>query len=226
MNNPGETNPFDANQEKDMNPEREKLREVGERSKQFVVISGPSGSGKTMVIKHLVENYGFVEPPFLTTRPLRPGEDEIGGVSLIQEEFTRRKAEDKIFLPARNYGNAYGYNLDIIFTIAVEGNNIVVEAPASNLVSDVSHLLPESTVIGMLPLGRQELEAQLIQRGLNNDEDRRVRLEGAETEKEQIIQASALMKISQIVPVHGVPQDTISQIDKLMEEKGFKKISK
>lgn len=203
-------------------PEQEKIREIARRSRQFVVLSGPSGSGKTMIIKHLVEKYGFVEPPFVTTRELRPGEAEIGGVQLDADEFSQREAKSDIFLPARNYGNAYGYALGVIFDLAEGGNNIVVETPASNLISDVGRFLPESTVIGILPPSTEELEAQLRQRGLNNDVDRKIRLQNVQEEKEQIISVSESMEIRQVVTTHGVPQDTIAQIDKLMEEKGFK----
>lgn len=219
MKNINETGSPDS--KKENSPEQEKLEEILKKSKQFVVISGPSGSGKTMAIKHLVDRYGFIEPSFLTTRELRPGEQEIGGAHVDQDEFTKREAEQKIFLPARNYGNAYGYDLDIIFNSVEEGNNIVVEAPASNLITDVARFLPESTVVGMLPLTIKEIEEQLKERGLNNPEDRRIRIANSETEKEQIIHASSLMDISQIIPTHGVPQDTLSQIDKVMDAKGF-----
>ena len=148
-------------QERISNPEQGKIIEIMKRSKQFVVLSGPSGSGKTMIIKHLVQSYGFVEPPFLTTRELRPTEKEIGGLNLSREDFLKREAGKKIFLPAHNYGNSYGYDLDIIFNIAVQGTNIVVEAPASNLIKGVSDLLPQSTIIGILPESRLELEKQL-----------------------------------------------------------------
>lgn len=222
MKNTNKGDRSDLGREREDSPEKEKIREIMKRSKQFVIISGPSGSGKTMVIKHLVENYGFIEPPFLTTRELRSGEKEIGAVRLDQNEFAEREAEQRIFLPAHNYGNAYGADLEVIFNLVIADHNIVIEAPSSNLISDVARFLPESTVIGMLPVSRGELEAQLIQRGLNDDSDRRTRLDSAETEKEQIIRASESMDITQIIPIPGVPQDTISQIDRLMEVKGFK----
>ncbi len=124
-------------QENEGSPEQRKLAEIARRSKQFVILSGPSGSGKTMIIKHLVEKYAFIEPSFITTRELRPGEAEVGGVKLDVDEFSREEAKGGIFLPAHNYGNAYGYSLDVIFNLAESDNNIVVEAPASNLASDV-----------------------------------------------------------------------------------------
>lgn len=208
--------------EKEESPKQEKIREIMKRSKQFIVICGPSGSGKTMAIKHLVDKYGFIEPPFLTTRKLRPGEKEIGGAVLDEEDFSKKETSGEIFLPARNYGNAYGYDLDVIFNSAIEGNNIVVEAPSVNLTTDVAHFLPESTVIGMLPLNTKEIEAQLTERGLNSDSDRKARLSSVETEKENILRASETMSISQITPTHGVPEDTLTQIDTLMEQKRFK----
>lgn len=217
-----ENSTLNQERENEENPEQIKLREIARRSKQFVVLSGPSGSGKTMIIKHLVEKYGFIEPSFITTRELRPGEAEIGGVKLDVDEFSREESKGSIFLPAHNYGNAYGYSLDVIFNLAESNNNIVVEAPASNLVSDVSRLLPEGTVIGILPPSTDELETQLKQRDLNDDSDRKVRLQSVQTVKDQIITAAKSMEIREIVPTHGVPQDTIDQINKLMEEKGFK----
>lgn len=215
-------NQLGQEQKNEDTPEQEKLREIAKRSKQFVVLSGPSGSGKTMIIKHLVDKYDFVEPSFVTTRELRSGEAEIGGIQLDTDEFSRQEAENKIFLPARNYGNAYGYSLDVIFELAQAGSNIVVEAPASNLTGNVHSLLPESTVIGVLPPSIEELEAQLQERGLNDDADQRVRLQGAQAIKGQIIEASESMEIKQLIPTHGIPEDTIVQVDKLMEEKGFK----
>ena len=211
-----------SSSEQENNPEQEKIKELMERSRQFVVVVGPSGSGKTMAIKYMVEKYGFVEPPFLTTRELRPGEQEMGAVCLDREDFAKKETENKIFLPAHNYGNAYGCDLDVIFSLAKEGKNIIVEAPAANLTTDVSRFLPEGTVIGILPGSKEELERQLIERGLNHEEDRNSRLQSFEAIREQILVAAKSMDIKQIVPMHGIPKETFFQIDGLMEEKGFK----
>jgi len=209
--------------EKEISPEREKIKELITRSGQFVVICGPSGSGKTMAIKHLVERYGFIEPPFLTTRELRPGEQEVGGVQVNLNDFMEKEMDEKMFLVARNYGNAYGYDLEKIFQSAVEGKNIIVETPASNLTTDIAYFLPESTIIAVLPQTTEEIEAQLNQRGLNDDRDKRIRLLNSEIEKEHIVRSSAVMNINRITPTHGIPENTLSQIDELMEKKGFKK---
>ncbi len=220
MKNINETGSPDSESENSI--EQEKIKEILKRSDQFVLISGPSGSGKTMVIKHLVDSYGFIEPPFLTTRELRPGEQEIGGVHLDQEEFAKREADQRVFLPEHNYGNSYGYDLDIMFHIAMYGKNVVVETNASNLSNYVVNFLPQSTVIGILPLLAEELEARLVERGLNDYEDIKKRLANFSEEKDYIIQASKLISVNQIVPIHGDPQVTISQIDKIMDTKGFK----
>lgn len=208
-------------QEKGIDANQEKLEEISKRSKQFILISGPSGSGKTMVIKHLVDNYGFFEPPFLTTRELRPGELEIGGAHLDQEDFAKRETNNRIFLSAHNYGNSYGYDVDVILQIATSGKNIVVEANPSNLSNYVVNFLPQSMVIGMLPSTVEEAEERLAKRGLNDHEDIKKRLVNFDKEKDCIVRASALININQIVPVHGVPHDTLSQVDQLMAKNGF-----
>ncbi len=192
------------------------------RSKQFIVVCGPSGCGKTMAIKHLVDSYGFIEPPFLTTRKLRPEEGEIGGIHVSKYEFIEKEMDKKIFLAARNYGNAYGYDLDTIFQSTIEGNNIVVEVPASDLTINVAYFLPEGTIIAMLPLTTEEIEIQLSQRGLNDNRDKKIRLLSSEIEKEHILHASKVMAIDQIIPTHGVPEDTLYQIDELMDKKEIK----
>ena len=207
--------------EREYNPEREKINEIIKRSNQFVVVCGPSGSGKTMAIKHLVDKYGFVEPPFLTTRELRPGEQEVGGVQVSLGDFMEQEMDEKMFLVARNYGNAYGYDLDKIFQSVVEDKNIVVEAPASNLTTDVAYFLPKSTIIAVLPLTTEEIKVQLDQRGLNGDRDKRIRLLNSEIEKEHIIRSCAVMNIEQVTPTHGMPEKTLLQIDELMDKKGF-----
>lgn len=207
--------------EEENSPEREKVREIMQRSKQFIVVCGPSGCGKTMAIKHIVKKYGFVEPPFFTTRDLRPGEQEIGGAHMELNEFMESKMNGGMFLAARNYGNAYGYDLDKVYHGAIEGNNNVVEAPASNLTTDVSYFLPESMIIAVLPETAEEVEVRLNQRGLNDDIDKRIRLLNSEIEKEHILRSAKIIRINEITPTHGVPQDTISQIDELMAKKGF-----
>lgn len=200
---------------------KEKIKEIIKKSNQFIVICGPSGSGKTMVSKHLVNNYNFIEPPFITTRELRPGEKEIGSVRIDRDEFMKKSMDGQIFLGARNYGNAYGYDLDIIFNNVMKGKKIVIEAPASHLITDVSFFLPESIIIGIIPLTTEEVESQLTQRALNNGKDQRMRLLNCEIEKEHIAYCCGLIDIAPIIPTDGSPENTLRQVDRLMDKKGF-----
>lgn len=203
---------------------REKITEIISRSNQFIVICGPSGSGKTMIARHLVDKYGFFEPPFLTTRKLRPGEKEAGSACVSRDEFMEKHIEGKIFLSARNYGNAYGYDLDTIFENIIGGKKIVIEAPASNLIIDVSYFLPQSTIIGIVPLTAEEVENQLSQRALNNGKDQRMRLLNCEIEKEHIAYCCGSIDIVPILPTDGSPKHTLRQVDRLMDKKGFEMI--
>ncbi|MDP3015034.1 MAG: hypothetical protein Q8N28_01325 [bacterium] len=202
---------------------KEKIKEIIKRSNQFIVICGPSGSGKTMTIKHLVDNYGFIEPPFITTRELRSGEKEMGSICVSRDEFMEKNMDGQIFLSARSYGNAYGYDLDIIFSSIIKGKKIVIEAPSSNLMTDVSYFLPQSTIMGIVPLTIKEIDSQLNQRALNNGDDQRIRLLNCEIEKEHIAYCCGLIDITPILPTYGNLKNTLRQVDRLMEKKGFKK---
>ena len=202
---------------------KEKIKEIIKKSGQFIVMCGPSGSGKTMASEHLVDEFNFIKPPCLTTRELRRGEKEAGSVCLGRNEFIERDLAGQIFLSARNYGNAYGYDLDIIFNNVMAGKKIVVEAPASNLMTDVSYFLPESIIIGIMPLTVEEVGNQLTQRALNNGKDQRMRLLNCEIEKEHIAYCCGLIDIAPIIPTDGSPENTLLQVDRLMDKKGFKK---
>ncbi len=202
----------------------EKIKKIMEKSEQFVVICGPSGSGKTMVAEYLISNYGFAELPFLTTRDLRPGEKEIGACQITRDEFIEQSQGGNIFLGVRSYGNAYGYNLDLIYSQTMNGQRIVVEAPASYLTTDVSYFLPKSTIIGVIPLTPNETERQLEARGLNAAVDQRLRVLNCEIEKEHIAYSCGTIDVTPILPTDGSPEHTLRQVDRLMEKRGFSKV--
>lgn len=207
--------------EKSTETVQEKIEAIMLRSDHFIVVSGPSGSGKTMAIKYLVEKYGFFEPPFLTTRLLRSAEGAMGEKSLSDDEFMKKEVAGEMFLVARNYGNAYGYDLDVVFAKVKDGGKIIVEAPASHLTTNIRYFLPNCTVIGLLPSTSEELEVRLENRGIHTEADKRIRLLNAEMEKECIVRASSAMDIARIIPTNGVPLDTLMQIDQLMLKKMF-----
>lgn len=201
---------------------RQKIQEIIKKSNQFVVICGPSGSGKTMIAKHLVSKYHFIEPPFLTTRKLRPGEKEAGSIRVSYKRFIEKNMNGEVFFAARNYCNAYGYDLDIIFKKIKQNKKIVLESPVSNLITDISYFLPLSTIMAIIPLTTEEINQQLKQRALNSNQDQRMRLLNCEIEKEQIAYCCGSIDITLILPTNGSPENTLFQVDRLMHKKGFK----
>lgn len=194
---------------------------IRDNSKSFVVLSGPSGSGKTMVTDYLRDTYNFCVPPFVTTRTLRAGEEEIGAKSVSPEAFLRSVTKGEIFLGVRNYGNAYGYYTQDICKLLDQGAHVVIEAPASCLMTDVVVALPESTIIGIVPLKKDGLEQQLTNRGIHKAEDQRIRLLSAEIEKEHIAYCCGLIEITPVLPTDGSPEYTLRQIDRIMKQRGF-----
>lgn len=130
----------------------ETLNHIREYSSRVLVIVGPSGSGKSTIISYLNDTYQIKNLPFVTTRPLRSGEAETGATSISAEEFHHLSFDNKIFLAARSYGNLYGYFFDDLLQVLHNNDShVIVEAPAAYINTDVKVLLPQCTVLGIIP---------------------------------------------------------------------------
>ena len=107
--------------------------------------------------------------------------------------------------------------LDIEFN-KIPLENFSIESPISVLTTDVAYFLPKAVIIAILPSTTEELDYQLRHRELNEERDKRIRSLSVEIEKEHIVKASSLMEINRIIPIPGIPQNTLFQINKLMQE--------
>ncbi len=148
-----------------------------------LVVCAPSGTGKTSLVKRLLQDFPALDfSVSCTTRAPRPGEvDGRDYYFISREEFMQKRSSGEFAEWAEVYGNLYGTLLkptreridagqDLIFDIDVQG--------AAQL-----HLtLPHGKFVFILPPDLPELEKRLQNRGSENEEVKRLRLEAAKRE--------------------------------------------
>ncbi|MGV9001342.1 MAG: hypothetical protein ACOH18_00075 [Candidatus Saccharimonadaceae bacterium] len=187
---------------------------ISEKSNQCVIICGPSGVGKTMSVDFLIEKHGYYYVPFITTRALRPEEFNTGSESLSYRAFMDLNLEGKVFLAARNYGNAYGHSIDNVYDKLISGQKIILESPSSQLLTDVHVLLPNALVLGFVTEDHSMTTEVLNNRHKKMEIDAELRILQSSIEVFNIKLAEKSMPIIRIHPKFGDPLDTINQVNK------------
>ena len=146
-------------------------------SKLFV-ISGSSGVGKGTVIKEFLKrNPEFKLSVSCTTR--KPREGEIHGENyffLTREEFQACIERGEFLEWAEFSGNMYGTQRPYIEEKLVQGKNLILEIDTQGALN-VKKIMPEATLIFILPPSFEELEARLRGRHTETEEAIRKRLE-------------------------------------------------
>lgn len=196
---------------------KEKYEEISRRSGQCIILCGPSGVGKTMSIEYLVQKYNYQNIPFITTRALRPGEAESGSKSLSYIEFMDMNLSGRVFLAARNYGNAYGHSIDDVYNTLVSGQKVILESPSSQLLTDVNVLLPNAKILGFITEDHTMTTEILSNRNRKRDIDAEIRILQSSIEVFNIELAQKNMTIFKIYPKLGRPGETIKQIDEALD---------
>lgn len=187
---------------------------ISKKSNQCVIICGPSGVGKTMSVDFLIEKYGYYYVPFITTRALRPDEFNTGSKSFSYRAFMDLSLEGKVFLTARNYGNAYGHRIDDVYDKLMNGQKIILESPSSQLLTDVHVLLPSAIVLGFVTEDHSMTTEVLKNRHKKMEIDAELRILQSSIEVFNIQLAEKSMPIIKIYPKFGNPLDTINQVNK------------
>ena len=152
---------------------------------KLFVISGSSGVGKGTVIKEfLKKNSQFKLSVSCTTRKPRDGEQHGINYFFITKEDFLSKVENGEFLEWAEFsGNMYGTQREYVETKLSEGKNLILEIDTQGALN-VKKLMPESTLIFILPPSFEELESRLRGRHTETEEAIQKRLNSTRLEME------------------------------------------
>ncbi len=153
-------------------------------SKLFV-ISGSSGVGKGTVIKEFLKrNPEFKLSVSCTTRA--PREGEVHGENyffLTREEFEACINRGEFLEWAEFSGNMYGTQRPYIDEKLAQGKSLILEIDTKGALN-VKKIMPEATLIFILPPSFEELEARLRGRHTETEEAIQKRLQSTKLEME------------------------------------------
>ena len=149
----------------------------------LVVLSGPSGSGKGTVLKEFLKDEDFGLSVSATSRKPRPGDEE--GVTYFfktREEFEEMIKNDEFFEYAQFGGNYYGTPKKYVLDQINNGKNIILEIEVQGAMQ-VKKAVPEAVLIFMTTPDITVL---------------RERLEGRQTEEQEVVDQRIEIALSEI----------------------------
>lgn len=153
------------------------------QSGNVFVISAPSGAGKSSLVKALCDKDPKIKLSIShTTRNKRPG--DLHGVHyyfVSKTEFEAMLNEQEFLEHAIVYDNHYGTHKDTINNLIQNGDDIILEIDWQGA-RQVRKLLPEATLIFILPPSLNELENRLKNRKTDSNENINKRLNEASKE--------------------------------------------
>jgi guanylate kinase len=154
----------------------------------LIVLSGPSGVGKGTVRKAIFSdpNVDFEYSISMTTRKPRKG--EVDGVDYFfktREQFEQLIKEGKLLEYAEYVGNYYGTPLDYVKKTLEAGKDIFLEIEVQGA-KQVREKIPDGLFIFLAPPSLSELYNRIVNRGTEDDERIRSRMEKARKEIEMM----------------------------------------
>lgn len=151
---------------------------------KLYIVAGPSAVGKGTIVKELKKRFPdlFVSIS-VTTRPPRPGEVDGRDYHFISEdEFSAMVARDELLESALvHQTHHYGTPKTPVQRCIDSGKCALLEIDIAGAFQ-VKEKMPDAYMIFIAPPTWQELERRLLNRGSENDEQRRRRLNTAHQE--------------------------------------------
>lgn len=149
----------------------------------LVVVSAPSGCGKDTIIAEVLkktdDTYLSVS---MTTRPMRPGEEEgVNYYFVTQPEFEEKIDQGEMLEYARYGSNYYGTPAGPVREMLEEGKTVILIIEVQGA-GNVKRLFPDACNIFIIPPSFQVLESRLRGRGTDDDKSIIKRLEIAKDE--------------------------------------------
>ncbi len=155
------------------------------RKPLLIVLSGPSGVGKDAILNRM----RILEMPLhftvtTTTRPIRANEREGVDYNFISEVSFQSFIKEGEFLEfAEVYGNWYGVPKSQVRSALSAGSDVLIKTDVQGAAT-IKRLVPQATMIFVVPPSLPELERRLTWRMTESDESLRLRLETARSEME------------------------------------------
>jgi len=138
----------------------------GEGKGKVVIVSGPSGVGKSTICKELARRLDNVYLSVsATTRPKSNGEEDGRDYWFVSEEEFRERLDKNMLLEhAKVFGHFYGTPKDKVDEALQAGKVVVLEIDVQGA-RQVKTIIPDATMIFILPPTSKDLEERLNHRG-------------------------------------------------------------
>ena len=168
------------------------MKDCTKKTPKLIVISAPSGAGKSTLCNLVVENNNYIKYSIsCTTR--KPRGDEKHGVHyyfISDDEFKKNIANGNFLEYAKVHDYFYGTLHQTIFDSLSNGFNIILDidvqgaANIRKIVSGNANLYNKENFIDIFihPPSLKILEQRLIERGVDSNEQIRMRLKNAKKE--------------------------------------------
>ncbi len=183
-----------------------------ESSGRLFVLSGPSGVGKDAVLSRMKRRrMDFHFTITATTRAKRQGErNGVDYIFMARDDFQRMIDEDGLLEWAEVYGNLYGVPKSQVAEALERGSNVLVKVDVQGAAT-VKRLYPDSVLIFLEPPSMDSLDRRLMERGTEQGEELRIKLETAREEMK-----AADWFDYKVVNHDGKLDEAVSEIDRIV----------
>ncbi len=149
----------------------------------LIVVSAPSGAGKSSLVHRVLEKMDTLRQSVsFTTRPPRASERQGVDYHFVSvEEFSARRERGEFLEWAEVHDHLYATSKSFIEAILAEGRDCILDVDVQGA-SRIRKRAPEAKTVFVLPPSKADLQARLIARNVNSQEDLKHRLRNADAE--------------------------------------------